>query len=58
MHATSCLLGQCSTLTLAHLPGADHIIRIASSILQAQWPAVFVLHVCEIMNAKLHIFDG
>ena len=24
----------------------------ASFILQAQWPAVFVLHVCEIMNAK------
>ena len=25
----------------------------ASFILKAQWPAVFVLHVCEIMNAKL-----
>ena len=30
----------------------DRIIRIASSILQAQWPAVFVLHVCKIMNAN------
>ena len=30
----------------------DRIIRIASSILQTQWPAVFVLDVCEIMNAN------
>ena len=36
----------------------DCINCIASSILQAQWPAVFVLHVCEIMNLKLHISDG
>ena len=51
LHLHCCLTG---TERFVNTPFTcdDRIIRIASSILQAQWPAVFVLHVCKIMNAN------
>ena len=54
LHLHCCLTG---TERFVNTPFTcyDRIIRISSSILQAQWPAVFILHVCEIMNAIAYL---
>ena len=51
LHLHCCLTGT-GRFVNTPLTCDDRIVGIALSILQAQWPAVFVLHVCEIMNAN------